>query len=62
VGETLHVVGHVRGEFDNRLAEAGLALDAAALEARVDEGGEVGRVDLLEAHHRTGLVKRPPRA
>ena len=61
VGETLHVVGNIGGEIDDRFAEPFLGPDAAAREALVDEGRELGRIDLLESHHRPGLVEGPPR-
>ena len=60
--QPLHVVWDVGGEIDDRFAETVLRQDAAALEARVDPHGEVSGVDLLEAHHRSGLVERPARA
>ena len=61
VREPLHVVRHVGGEIDDRFAEPVVGADAAAAEPLVDEGREVVGVDLLETHHRPGLVERPPR-
>ncbi len=62
VREPLHVVGKVAGEIDDRCAEARLRADAALREPRLDELGEHVGGNLLEAHHRPGLVERPPRA
>ena len=40
----------------------GFGADAALPESRLDERREHVRGNLLEAHHRPGLVERPPRA
>ena len=59
VREALHVVGQVAGEIDDRRAEPGRGLEAGGLEARFDESREAIGRNLLQAHHRSGLVERP---
>ena len=59
VREALHVVRQVAGELDDRLAEAGRALDAACAHARLDERRESIRRDPSEPYDRSGLVERP---
>ena len=62
VSEPLHVVGKVARQLHDRDAQSGLGADARLVEARLDEHGELVRGDLVEAHHRTGLVERTPRS
>ena len=55
--QALHVVGQIAGELDDGRAEPGLGPDARPRESRVDERGELVGRNLLEPHHRPGLVE-----
>ena len=59
VRETLHVVGHVAAELDDRGAQAGLGAHAARGEARLEKRREQRSGDLFQPHDRSGLVERP---
>ena len=61
VRQTLHVVGHVRGEIDDRGAEAVLGAEPPSANRASMKSAKIASVDLLEAHHRAGLVERPAR-
>ena len=62
VSEALDVVWEVACEVDDRSTEARLGSNPAAYEAPLDEVGEHGWRNLLEAYHRSRFVERAARA
>ena len=62
VRQPLHVVGEVSRQVHDGRAQPGLWPDARLREALLDEVGEDVGGNLLEPHHRPGLVEGPARA